>query len=216
MVDVRNGAMHVGTSEQSRHVLLDCLTLAHELLRSLGEDPRAFYGEHSSAVEVLLDEKRSEVSYRVAAKRARARRRLTELEEQLGKTGFAEATDRLEKQTGEDYQPRDFGIGHLWGALQTCPECGMSARLYGEVEATEQADYDVEPMGGGQYEAVFIGTYWDVVFTPQAFACNVCRLELLGSDELIEVGLPSARFDIEPERLPDYDFDTDPGFEDSI
>lgn len=44
MVDTRNGAMHVGSAEQSRYVLIDALTLCEPLLARLGNAANWFYG----------------------------------------------------------------------------------------------------------------------------------------------------------------------------
>jgi hypothetical protein len=84
MVEIRNGAMHLGSPAESRHVLLDSLALGKTLLERLKEDPKVFYGDHYWNARDLLEEKRSEVGHRVAAKRARARNHLKVLEEQLG------------------------------------------------------------------------------------------------------------------------------------
>jgi hypothetical protein len=205
LVDVRNGAVHAGTALQSRHILLDCLALASELLRDLERDSRTFYGDHYAAVGVLLDEKRSEVAHKVAAKRVRARRSLTRLEEQLGETGFQEATNRLESEVDDVFDPKDFGGWSRWAAIQECPECGSSARLFGDVDSSDQPDWDVEPTPGGGYEAVLVGIYREVFFTPEAFACNVCKLVLTGTDELREAGLPSSKFEPDPSQLPSYE-----------
>ncbi|TDD71228.1 hypothetical protein E1262_06310 [Jiangella aurantiaca] len=76
MVGVRNGAMHVGTVSTSRHVLLDSLAVCHTLLEHLEHDLGVFYGEHLRSAQGLMDQKRTEVGHRVAAKRAKAARDL--------------------------------------------------------------------------------------------------------------------------------------------
>jgi len=109
MVEIRNGAMHVGSPSQSRHVLVDCLSVCGALLDCLGHEPKAYYGDHHSDVLGLLDEKRTEVGHRVAAKRARARRHLQELEARLGDAVFKETTDRLEELAPHVLEPEHYG-----------------------------------------------------------------------------------------------------------
>jgi hypothetical protein len=57
MVDVRNGAVHVGSADESRYVLLDCLAVVSVLLERLGGDRREFFGSHIHAVDALLSER---------------------------------------------------------------------------------------------------------------------------------------------------------------
>ena len=189
LVDSRNGAMHVGQAEPSRHVLLDALTLCQVMLSHLGEAEDAFFGEHFPSVCELLDAKRTEVGYRVSAKRARARHRLVELEERLGSALFADTTSALQAETDLKVDPEDFGNGYF-GVPETCPECGLEGRLIGSVSVDFDVDWDVEPLGGGQYEPVPMS----VVVTdlsPSVFVCHVCGLELTDPEELAEADLPS-------------------------
>jgi hypothetical protein len=207
MVEIRNGAMHVGLPTQSRHVLVDSLAVCGVLLECLGEDSRAFYGDHHANVLALLDEKRTEVGHRVAAKLARARHHLRELEQRLGDAVFKETIDRLEELAADVLDPDDFGSG-LWAVDAECPGCGSKGRLFGPVDADPELDYDVEPLGNGQYESYPVGVAWSVTLFPQAFACNVCRLTLHGSQELSEGRLPASRHEVSPGDLGD-DFDPD-------
>ena len=70
-----------------------------------------------------------------------------------------------------------------------------------------EVDYDVEPLGGSQYEAIPVG-YWQVRLGPEKFFCMVCNLQLHGSQELAEAGLPSQYFDVRSQDLgPDFDVD---------
>lgn len=204
MVEVRNGAMHVGLPAESRHILMDCVTVCGVLLGHLGEDPRTFYGDHHVNARRLLDEKRTEVGHRVAAKLARARRRLNDLEERLGDEMFSDTTERLEEQAADVLDPEDFGTG-LWAIDADCPECKSRGRLFGDVDVDYDVDFDVEPLGNGQYESYAIGG-WSVEFSPQAFACNVCRLVLQGPEELAEGKLRSSRHVIDIQDLGE-DFD---------
>jgi len=211
LVEVRNGAMHVGTPAQSWHVLVDSLIPCGVLLERLGEYPGAFYGDRHANALTLLDEKRTEVGHLVAARLARARRRLTELEERLRDGLFKETTDRLEELAADELDPNDFGHG-LLAVDADCPECGSKGRLFGRVDVSPEVDYDVEPLGNGRYDSYMIG-YWSVTLSPQAFACNVCRLALHGPQELAEGRLPAARYEVEPEDLGE-DFDPE-GFAES-
>lgn len=78
VVDVRNGAVHVGTSEESRYVLLDCLAVMAMLLSRMGLARGAFFGEQANTVNALLDERKTEISRTVAARMTKARLRLTD------------------------------------------------------------------------------------------------------------------------------------------
>jgi hypothetical protein len=108
LVNVRNGATHVGAADASRDVLLDALTLTQTMLADLGVDPATYFGQHSRDVTALLDAKRTEVGHRVLAKRAKARQRIDQLTENLTEAGYMEAAVRLEEQ-------RDFRscLAHL-------------------------------------------------------------------------------------------------------
>jgi hypothetical protein len=48
MIDTRNGAMHIGSAEQSRFVLIEALTLCVPLLARLGKAADWFYGDHKA------------------------------------------------------------------------------------------------------------------------------------------------------------------------
>lgn len=203
MVDVRNGAVHIGVGEQSRFVLLDCLTVVGVLLERLGIERKDFYGPHIDTVEALLDERKSEISRQVTVKMAMARARLTRLEEILGEPAFEKATDELEEQRWT-LDPDDF-VTRGGGVEVACPECGSKARLFGDVDVSGEADYDVEPLGGDQYKTI-AAPYWQVRLGPKTFFCMVCNLQLHGTQELAEAGLPARYFDISNEDLgPDFD-----------
>lgn len=204
MVAIRNGAMHVGFPVQSRHVLIDALAVCGALLERLGEDSRAFYGDYYSSARGLLDAQRSEVGHRVAANLARARSHLKDLKERLGEPMFEETTDRLQELAAVALDPNDYGAD-FWGVDADCPVCGSKGRLFGRVDVEPDVDFDVEPLGGGEYETVPV-VGWAVVLFPQAFACHVCRLTLHGPEELGECGLPASVHDVEPTDLGE-DFD---------
>ncbi len=206
MVEIRNGAMHVGSPSESRHVLLDSLALCKPLLERLKEDPKIFYGDHYGTARSLLEEKLSEAGHRVTAKRARARHHLNVLEARLGEILFRETTDKLEEQAAELLDPEDFGSG-FYGVDQACPECGSKGRLLGRVDGDPEADWDVEPLGNGLYEPVFAGIYWKLTFHPHTYACSVCRLELYGTDELSEGHLPASSYDISQDDLGEEAYD---------
>jgi hypothetical protein len=102
--------------------------------------------------------------------------------------GALEARARFEIDTS------NFGDGHH-GVQSDCPECGSDGLLIGTVDVDFDVDFDVEPLGGGQYEPV----PYSITITalvPAGFTCNVCKLELVGVDELTEWGLPTARMDV--------------------
>lgn len=204
MVEIRNGAVHVGSPTYSRYVLLDSLALIKSLLERLDEDPKTFYGDHYWSARELLEQQRTEVGHKVAAKLARARLHLNDLEERLGETAFREITDRLEEQA-ELLDPEDFGMS-LRAIDRTCPECGSRGRLFGRISADGEPDWDVEPLGGGQYATYVAGFDWKITLYPQVFACNVCRLTLSGTEELAEARLSTAAEEVQPEDLGE-DFD---------
>lgn len=205
IVDVRNGAVHVGASGELRNVLLDCLAVIGVLLERLSIERPDFFGAHIGTVDALLDERKSEISRQVAVKMTKARARLTRLEEALGEAAFEKATNELEEQRWT-LDADDFATGGA-GVEVNCPECGSKARLFGDVDVEAEADFDVEPLGGGEYEAVPV-PYWQVRLGPVTFFCMVCNLQLHGTQELAEAGLPSQYFDISSEDLgPDFDLD---------
>jgi hypothetical protein len=205
MVDVRNGAVHVGAGEESRYVLLDCLAVVGVLLERLGIERKDFFEPHTGTVDALLDERKTEISRQVAVKMAKARARLTRLEETLGEAAFEKATDELKEQRWT-LDPDDFVTGG-GGVEVDCPDCGSKARLFGDVDVSGEVDYDVEPLGGGRYDAIEV-PYWRVSLGPVTFFCMVCNLQLHGTQELAEARLPSRYFDVSSKELgPDFDID---------
>jgi hypothetical protein len=204
MVEIRNGAIHVGTPAQSRHVLLDALAVCRALLERSNEDPRDFFGVHHDIALSLLDQKRSEVGHQVAAKLARARSRLRDLEKELGEDVFKDVTDRLQAEAADVLDAERLGLRRE-AVDADCP-CGSKGRLFGDVDVDADVDVDIEPLGGGRYARDAYVAGWFVTLMPQAFACHVCGLQLNGPDELSEGHLPAARIDIEPADLGD-DFD---------
>ncbi|MGK5738915.1 hypothetical protein [Micromonospora sp. URMC 103] len=208
MVEVRNGAMHAGLPAQSRHILQDCLAVCGVLLEHLGFGDRAwgFYGDHYPIVVRLLDAKRTEVGDRVTAKLAKARARLTGLSESLDDELFGQTVARLVESATDALDPDDFGSG-LWGVDAKCPACKLKGRLFGRVDVDHDVDFDVESVGNGEYDSYPVLGGWTVDLTPQAFACNVCRLTLHGPEELVQAKLPAARHAI---SLKDLGEDFDP------
>lgn len=204
LVDVRNGAVHVGSGDESRHVLLDCLAITGALLDRLGLDRQAFLGSHVRAADALASEYRNEISRTVAVKIAKARSRLTRLEEALGLEAFGKATDELEDQRWS-LDPDDFVTGGA-GVEAPCPECGSKGTLFGEVDVSMEVDYDVEPLGGRQYEGIAFG-YSQAHLHPRCFVCTVCGLTLPGEQELGEAGLRSRSFEVSRQELGDFDLD---------
>ena len=202
MVDIRNGAMHVGSAEQSRYVLIDALTLCVPLLARLGTGADWFYGDHKANADGLLKEKRTEVGHQVAAKRAKARMLLKRLEDQLEPDVFEEVTSSREDAAEYNIDPNDFGFGDMYAIAHDCPECGSGGRLIGSVDVTHEVDY--EQVGVDDF--VIRGDYYFIDLIPSAFACNVCKLTLHGQQELAACDLPSSRMDVQDHQLgPDFD-----------
>lgn len=204
MVDVRNGATHVGTGNESRYVLLDCLAVVGVLLERLGIEPEEFFGSHVGTVDALLDERKTEISRQVAVKMAKARARVTRLEEILGEAAFRKAADELEEQRWS-LDSNDFVPGG-GGVEINCPACGSKARLFGDLDAREEADYDRVAVGDGEHLTT-VDPYWQVNLRPETFFCMVCKLQLHGTQELAEAGLPSRQFDVDDDEDLGPDFD---------
>lgn len=199
IINVRNGAIHVGSGDESRNVLLDCVTLSRTFLDALGMDHAAFYGAHHNTVGALLDEYKSELARRVAIKLTRARHRLTELEERLGASAYRKATEDLEAQ-GKSLDPNDFLSDEGEAVDAACCVCQLTGRLFGTVDISPEMDYDVEPMGGGTYAPVPM-PYWRITFRPEAYFCTVCRLHLTSPEELAEATLASTPFEVDADDL---------------
>jgi hypothetical protein len=102
MVDTRNGAMHIGSAEQSRFVLIDALTLCVPLLAQLGKAADWFYGDDKANADGLVQEKRTETGHQVAAKRAKARMLLKRLKDELDTNEFEELTSS--REGGAEYE----------------------------------------------------------------------------------------------------------------
>ncbi|WP_233437876.1 hypothetical protein [Agromyces laixinhei] len=205
---VRNGAVHVGAaSEEARHVLLDCLAVIDFLLEQLGRDRNAFYGSDVATVNALAEDQQASVSTTVQMKLAKARNRLRRLEDLLGQPSFDTTTSQRERERFT-LDPKDYVPGGT-SMDADCPECASSGRLFGYVDVEAEVDWDVEPLGGGQYEPIAIG-YWQPSFDPMVFFCAVCELVLDGQEELSTAGLPARRFDVDPSALDDpaFDFET--------
>ncbi len=207
VADVRNGAMHVGTTTEAVKVLTDCLTLCDAFLDVLKQEADQFYGDrHHPNVLKLVDESRSDLQRSIDARRARARRRLADLKNELDNDELYTAILKQRDSEAETAaRPRGIGFEAIWAE---CPECGHEGRLYGEITLDQEIDYDVEPLGGGRYHSFPVGTNWIVQFDPRGFDCNVCRLELEGTEELEICGLEADRREVQPDELGS-EFDPD-------
>lgn len=199
LVDVRNGAIHVGAGDESRYVLLDCLALVKVLLEELSITEWTFYTHHQETVASLLDERKTEIARLVQRKFAKARMRLRELKAELGEVAFGSAVRELEAQRFS-LDPRRYVAFGAEGTDATCPVCEAAGLLFGDVTIDVEMDYDVEPLGGGQYLPVEL-PYWAITLIPQAFVCSVCRLQLDGQEELREAGLRDEPHEVESDDL---------------
>lgn len=203
LVNVRNGAVHVGAGDESRYVLLDCLSIMNTLLEVLHIEQDDFYQGHGEAVTSLLDERRSEIAREVARKLTKARMRLSGLKTSLPGPAFEAAVSELEAQR-LSLDANDFGQYSNEGTDATCPVCESQGRLYGEVSIEAGMDWDVEPFGGGQYMQVE-NPYWDIALVPEVFYCRVCQLQLDRPEELGEAGLPNESLAVDEDDLgPDF------------
>lgn len=202
LADSRNGAVHVAAKTQSTQVIRDALRMCAALLEDLGLEPKSFFGDQHENVVGILDEQQSEVAARVLAKRARARRRLADLEEKLGRAVFAEMTALLEADARDAFDSwiTDVNIDH------PCPVCESQGRLGGFLDVEGDVDWDVEKVGDS-YEPYPVG-FWKLQFTPMGFGCYVCKLELDRHDELAAADLPAREYELDRNDLDD-DFDID-------
>lgn len=193
MVEIRNGAMHIASTETSRHVLIDSLTVCNAFLAELKTDPEVFYGDHKENVKDLVEQGRSEVEHRVTALRARARKDLKLLRDRLGDELFEDMVLQLQV-SAEDLDLGEPAIA--W----PCPECANDGRLAGPISLTNHffgPDPD-DPADTGFTE-------WFATMSPSVFLCPVCRLKLTGLQEIQAAGLP---------QNPDFDlYELDPDFD---
>jgi hypothetical protein len=206
LVAARNGSIHVGTAGQARDVLTDSLTLLNTFLDALDLPAEQLYGDYGSTARVLVTEHQSAVEKTVAEKMARARHKLIEMENTLTSEAFDAATNEMERQARFD---AEVNLSPEDGALeQSCPECGSQGMLCGWLELDPVVDWDHEPMGGGQYRAIPVGS-WDVFLHPREFFCTVCGLTLSDRQELGATGLPAGeKLDVGPGDLgPSFDPD---------
>ena len=206
MVNVRNGITHVGSAELSRHVLLDAIKVANALIEHLGITQATFYGTHAENVTALIDEKRTDTGHAVLEKRARARQRIEQLQVSLGASAFDDAVWKLETQREDLTPPSTLGY-QVEATDHDCPECHNIGRLFGYIELEDQVDFDVEPLGRGQYDTIVV-PYWEIWLSPQAFECAVCHLALASPEELIEGKIAVERRIVAPEELGEgFDLD---------
>ncbi|MFF2495365.1 hypothetical protein [Agromyces sp. NPDC058064] len=201
MINVRNGAVHVGAGTDARHVLLDCLTVLREFVARLGLDEAAFFGAYAELVSTLVDTQKTEIARRVSLKRVQARNRLDRRANDLGEVAYAQTNRALEdRRWGFAFRLSGEGFAQF-----ECPECKFMGILRGELDGSEEVDWDVEKTGDGEWEHI-PSVYLQPTFAPGAFHCSVCQLRLSDIEELAEAGLPSAQYDVEDENLhPDFD-----------
>jgi hypothetical protein len=194
LIDCRNGSLHVGTLPRSgehgaevtaRHVLADSLILCDFVLAHLGQERAAFYGEKVTLARGLLEKRRTEVEHKVTRRMAQASDRLEKWRAHVDDDAIWEqAAESLADAAEETFAPQDFGL-EMGGIDHDCPVCGYRGRLLGRVDVDGDADVEYE-----DGEPVYYG-YWIITFYPRAFACNVCKLTLHGTDELAAGGLSS-------------------------
>jgi len=169
VVNARNGAIHVGTHEQSREILTDCLSLITTLSEALEHPAKVLYGDFFNTASVLLSQHEDAVAKVVAEKRARARHRLTEFENSLGEEAFQAAMNELERKARDEademLRPTEGAVEHA------CPECGSVGMLYGDIDLTATADWDFEHLGGGHYDHYLVGG-WDIALHPRGFSAR--------------------------------------------
>lgn len=200
LIAIRNGAVHVGNPDQSRHTLTDSLELCTLFLSVLGTEPENYFEDQRWNVKDLLTKGRSEIAQKVSAKRAQARNHLWALEQRLAPEIFEETTNSLEASARDAINPEDYGSG--FGASDhPCPECGSVGLLLGRIDIDSTPDFDVEPLGNGHYSTYIAGMVAEASVAPDTFACNVCRLTLSGRDELSECNIDSSYHTVDVDSL---------------
>lgn len=203
LVSARNGSAHIGATSEVRHVLLDCVAVLDFLLDQLNEDRDAFYGAERETVDALAIQHQESVEAEVRMRMARARTILERRREQDGEDYYTRLNDREAARMNLD---ADSYVSDGTSTDEECPTCARKGRLFGLADARAEVEWDVEPLGGGEYEHVPQG-YWQALFAPEAFRCTVCDLQLKGRDELRVAALPFQRFELMYEALDDPGFD---------
>jgi len=203
LVSARNGSAHIGATSDVRFVLLDCVAVLDFLLDQLHEDRDAFYGADRETVDALAIEHQESVEAGVRMRMARARTILERRREQDGEEYYTRLDDR--EAARMTLNPDNY-IAIGTSTDQECPTCARTGRLFGLVDAEAEVEWDVEPLGNGQYEHIPHG-YWQAVFTPDAFRCTVCDLELIGREKLRVADLPCQRFELSSNALDEPGFD---------
>ena len=204
LCDGRNGGAHAGLLGPSRQVVEDCLSVLDVLIAHLDMDPEEFYGDLSGTAATLRTSYRDAIEARVQLEIVGAWVGLQALKTNLGEDDFEVLRDRRYAATDDDLDPEVFGSG-FYRTAHECPACSAEGRLFGRVEVDDRADFDHEKIGPGEYEAVPY-VYWVPSLTPDAFACNVCKLVLRSTAELSAAHLPDHAFQVSEESLgPDFD-----------
>lgn len=202
MADTRNGALHVGTQDQTRYVLTDAITVCSLLLPRIDRSASAFYGQYADMAAGLVQERRTEVEHRVATKRARAQRVFSNLESSLEENEFEEVTTSRQASAEDELDPDTFSAAQALD--QDCPVCGFTGRLFGDVDVDHELEYEQLP--DGDIVPILASDYFTITFISKAFACNVCKLELGDREELQAGGLETDPLDVQGHQLG-YGFD---------
>ena len=204
LCDVRNGGAHAGLLGPSRQVVEDSLSVLDVLIAHLDMDPEAFYGDLSGTAATLRTSYRDAIEARVQLEIVGAWVGLQTLRSSLSEGDFEVLRDRRNAGTDDDLDPEVFGSGFYRTAYE-CPACSAEGRLFGRVEVDDRVDFDHEKVGAGEYEAI-PHVYWVPSLTPEAFACNVCKLLLRSPAELDAARLPASAFEVAEESIgPDFD-----------
>jgi hypothetical protein len=99
------------------------------------------------------------------------------------------ADERMRPTAHIDAPPRSGRVLELEAIDVVCPECDSIAKLFGTVDVSRDVDFDVEPVGGGQYDSYPSPYTRRSGFNPQTSACRVCQFAFASQDELTEAGL---------------------------
>jgi hypothetical protein len=152
LVELRNGVLHAGMSAPpvGDDVLAAFLRALVELLRGMGEDADAFFGDFADSAKHSLEERAAVANVRATAAVAAARQhfaeRFADLDGGAGAAGIRAIEASLSRTRYDE-------------ANTTCPACGTQTLVSGSHDMHWEADFD---------EDGYAGSYPVVTFFPGA------------------------------------------------
>ncbi|MFD6297961.1 hypothetical protein ACFWFU_24410 [Streptomyces sp. NPDC060235] len=155
IADARNGVAHIGIRDtaQVEDLLSTGLRIVDAVLKSLGEDAAAYWGDFSVVHEKILDVKRQADLIRIEALKTRALRRLVE---RFG------TNDTEERRAAIASAQSHTVVAGQAKALRPCPACLNQGWV------------------GGDLDTDYSGDEGQVIIVTQYFLCSVCGFSLHG------------------------------------